>query len=57
MLTPADEKFHVEKHAFKIPFVCGCRDLGEALRRINEGAAMSILPALLFFFWLPSGEF
>lgn len=40
VLTPADEKFHVYKHAFKIPFVCGCRDLGEALRRIAEGAAM-----------------
>src|SRR5213083_821279 len=40
VLTPADLKYHVEKHAFKIPFVCGARDLGEALRRINEGAAM-----------------
>jgi pyridoxal 5'-phosphate synthase pdxS subunit len=40
VLTPADEKFHVEKSAFKVPFVCGCRDLGEALRRIAEGAAM-----------------
>src|SRR5690242_13545383 len=40
VLTPADEKNHIDKHAFKIPFVCGCRDLGEALRRINEGAAM-----------------
>jgi len=40
VLTPADEKHHVWKHAFKIPFVCGCRDLGEALRRIAEGAAM-----------------
>jgi pyridoxal 5'-phosphate synthase pdxS subunit len=40
VLTPADEQFHVEKHAFKVPFVCGCRNLGEALRRINEGAAM-----------------
>lgn len=40
VLTPADDKFHVEKHRFKIPFVCGCRDLGEALRRISEGAAM-----------------
>jgi len=40
VLTPADEQFHVDKHAFKIPFVCGCRDLGEALRRIGEGAAM-----------------
>ena len=40
VLTPADESFHVDKHAFKIPFVCGCRDLGEALRRIGEGAAM-----------------
>ncbi|MDP6966333.1 MAG: pyridoxal 5'-phosphate synthase lyase subunit PdxS, partial [Candidatus Marinimicrobia bacterium] len=39
-LTPADEHNHIDKHAFKIPFVCGCRDLGEALRRIGEGAAM-----------------
>ena len=40
VLTPADESYHVWKHDFKIPFVCGCRDLGEALRRIGEGAAM-----------------
>ncbi len=40
VLTPADEHHHVNKHAFKAPFVCGCRDLGEALRRIGEGAAM-----------------
>jgi len=40
VLTPADEAFHVNKHAFTIPFVCGARDLGEALRRIGEGAAM-----------------
>jgi pyridoxal 5'-phosphate synthase pdxS subunit len=40
VLTPADESHHIDKHAFKVPFVCGCRDLGEALRRINEGAAM-----------------
>lgn len=40
VLTPADEAHHVWKHDFKIPFVCGCRDLGEALRRISEGAAM-----------------
>jgi pyridoxal 5'-phosphate synthase pdxS subunit len=40
VLTPADESHHVNKHAFKVPFVCGCRDLGEALRRIGEGAAM-----------------
>jgi pyridoxal 5'-phosphate synthase pdxS subunit len=40
VLTPADEQFHIEKHDFKVPFVCGARDLGEALRRINEGAAM-----------------
>jgi pyridoxal 5'-phosphate synthase pdxS subunit len=40
VLTPADEKYHVIKHDFKVPFVCGCRDLGEALRRISEGAAM-----------------
>jgi len=40
VLTPADERHHVDKHRFKIPFVCGCRNLGEALRRIGEGAAM-----------------
>ncbi len=40
VLTPADESFHIDKHQFNIPFVCGCRDLGEALRRIGEGAAM-----------------
>ncbi len=40
VLTPADEKHHVDKQAFKIPFVCGARDLGEALRRIGEGAAL-----------------
>ncbi len=40
VLTPADESHHIYKHTFKIPFVCGCRDLGEALRRIGEGAAM-----------------
>ena len=40
VLTPADEEHHVWKHNFKVPFVCGCRDLGEALRRISEGAAM-----------------
>ncbi|HEU0073429.1 MAG TPA: pyridoxal 5'-phosphate synthase lyase subunit PdxS [Dehalococcoidia bacterium] len=40
VLTPADEANHVDKHGFKVPFVCGCRDLGEALRRISEGAAM-----------------
>jgi pyridoxal 5'-phosphate synthase pdxS subunit len=40
VLTPADENFHVWKHDFKVPFVCGCRDLGEALRRLHEGAAM-----------------
>jgi pyridoxal 5'-phosphate synthase pdxS subunit len=40
VLTPADESHHVNKHAFKVPFVCGCRNLGEALRRIGEGAAM-----------------
>ncbi|MBI2849058.1 MAG: pyridoxal 5'-phosphate synthase lyase subunit PdxS [Chloroflexi bacterium] len=40
VLTPADESHHVDKHRFKVPFVCGCRDLGEALRRIGEGAAM-----------------
>jgi pyridoxal 5'-phosphate synthase pdxS subunit len=40
VLTPADPKYHIDKHAFKVPFVCGARELGEALRRINEGAAM-----------------
>ena len=40
VLSPADEQHHVNKHEFKIPFVCGCRNLGEALRRIGEGAAM-----------------
>ena len=40
VLTPADENHHIDKHAFKVPFVCGCRDLGEALRRIAEGACM-----------------
>ncbi|MPZ23682.1 MAG: pyridoxal 5'-phosphate synthase lyase subunit PdxS [Dehalococcoidia bacterium] len=40
VLTPADESHHINKHAFKVPFVCGCRDLGEALRRLGEGAAM-----------------
>jgi pyridoxal 5'-phosphate synthase pdxS subunit len=40
VLTPADEEHHIDKHQFRVPFVCGCRDLGEALRRIGEGAAM-----------------
>src|SRR5213593_1857121 len=40
VLTPADEEHHIWKHDFKVPFVCGCRDLGEALRRIGEGAAL-----------------
>src|SRR5271169_6782031 len=40
VLTPADEAYHVWKQEFKVPFVCGCRDMGEALRRIGEGAAM-----------------
>ena len=40
VLTPADERHHINKHPFTVPFVCGCRDLGEALRRIGEGAAM-----------------
>jgi pyridoxal 5'-phosphate synthase pdxS subunit len=40
VLTPADDDFHLEKHDYAVPFVCGCRDLGEALRRIGEGAAM-----------------
>src|SRR5499426_3478079 len=40
VLTPADDEHHIWKHDFKVPFVCGCRDLGEALRRVGEGAAM-----------------
>ncbi len=40
VLTPADEQYHINKHQFKVPFVCGARDIGEALRRISEGAAM-----------------
>ncbi|MBP2626903.1 MAG: Pyridoxal biosynthesis lyase pdxS [Firmicutes bacterium] len=40
VLTPADDKFHIDKHEFKVPFVCGAKNLGEALRRIGEGAAM-----------------
>lgn len=40
VLTPADEVFHIDKHEFTVPFVCGAKDLGEALRRINEGASM-----------------
>jgi len=40
VLTPADEEFHIDKRKFRIPFICGARNLGEALRRINEGAAM-----------------
>lgn len=40
VLTPADEQYHIDKHAFRVPFVCGARDLGEALRRCGEGAAM-----------------
>ena len=40
VLTPADDTYHIDKAAFEVPFVCGCRDLGEALRRIGEGASM-----------------
>jgi pyridoxal 5'-phosphate synthase pdxS subunit len=40
VLTPADNQYHIDKHGFKVPFVCGCRNFGEALRRIGEGAAM-----------------
>ena len=40
VLTPADDRFHINKHPFKVPFVCGAKNLGEALRRIGEGAAM-----------------
>ena len=50
VLTPADDSYHVEKHDFKIPFVCGCRNLGEALRRIGEGAAMSEPPQLIYIY-------
>lgn len=40
MLSPADDVYHIDKHQFKVPFVCGAKDLGEALRRISEGASM-----------------
>ena len=40
VLTPADDRYHIDKHAFDVPFVCGCRNVGEALRRVGEGAAM-----------------
>lgn len=40
VLSPADDVFHIDKRKFKVPFVCGAKDLGEALRRINEGASM-----------------
>ena len=40
VLTPADDENHIDKHQFKVPFVCGARNLGEALRRVAEGAAM-----------------
>lgn len=40
MLSPADDTYHIDKTGFKVPFVCGARDLGEALRRISEGASM-----------------
>ena len=40
VLTPADDEYHINKHKFKVPFVCGARNLGEALRRVQEGAAM-----------------
>jgi pyridoxal 5'-phosphate synthase pdxS subunit len=40
VLTPADDKYHIQKHGFKIPFVCGAKNLGEAMRRIHEGASM-----------------
>ena len=40
VLTPADERYHIDKKQFRVPFVCGCRDLGEALRRVGEGASM-----------------
>ena len=52
VLTPADDVHHINKHNFKVPFVCGCRDLGEALRRIAEGAAMirtKVAPVLTQF--------
>ena len=43
VLTPADEEHHIDKRDFAVPFVCGCRELGEALRRIAEGAALSLI--------------
>ena len=43
VLTPADEAYHINKHNFKIPFVCGCTDLGEALRRVGEGAVLRVM--------------
>jgi pyridoxal 5'-phosphate synthase pdxS subunit len=46
VLTPADDTHHTEKHLYAVPFVCGCKNLGEALRRISEGAAMSTWPSL-----------
>ena len=60
MLTPADDVHHINKHNFKVPFVCGCRDLGEALRRIAEGAAMirtKVAPvsAYIHFEWAALG--
>ena len=54
VLTIADEENHIDKHKFTVPFVCGCRNLGEALRRINEGAAMirtKVLDLLALFFF------
>jgi pyridoxal 5'-phosphate synthase pdxS subunit len=53
VLTPADEENHIYKHDFKIPFVCGCRNLGEALRRVGEGAAMIRTKRLTNWFWKP----
>ena len=47
VLTPADDMYHIDKHQFRIPFVCGARNLGEALRRIGEGAAMTWLKIFL----------
>lgn len=58
VLTPADEIHHINKHNFKVPFVCGCRDLGEALRRVAEGAAMirTKVGYGVFADWLPAAS-
>lgn len=53
VLTPADDCHHINKHNFKVPFVCGCRDIGEALRRVSEGAAMIRTKVSNFILLLP----